>query len=562
MTAIERKHGYTEDIVWSNRESDEWTDEDWSRLSPFGPAFIAGRSRFESIRQRPGERSARYVTSSFHEMRSLTKSGKRLTRWKNIKTHSYRRTAQGLVVLTVFAPAKGLYFSHHCWGDDDGEPQMALDIEDMDSFHRTVGELPSISQRFPLAGEVLDLLDERGWVSAPWHVAQHFVDAQNFADVAKSMYGPSNYRRPLGRALQESHLSASALLAPFRGLVPIDWIIDAYRDLDGKRISAPLRDSSRVESFRVSLRHFPQADLRRFLKEIGQGDYEMLQTIRDMSQESPQTLRAGLKVRDLGRARSLGEAHQKLSRAARAARRDGFRTESEKVNLRRERGRATAIRLAREARERAEYERLIGRTLTDEEYEASAEDRQRRAEEMERARVAEQDRERTEREREWERQRERDREEIERRNAESRAWHDEIVPKLHGLSRHGLRIEVAKDAKALDRWSDEMDHCIDSYAGSLGTEVLCGVFRASDGKLMLNIAASKSEGLYQCLGKHNRPTGPNTWEAIVSIFDEVGVDTKGQCWGSPRDGVPRGWSRDNRPVEILEEAPRVLEAAH
>src|SRR5699024_404405 len=185
---------------------------------------------------------------------------------------------------------------------------------------------------------------------------------------------------------------------------------------------------------RLSLRAYSLAARRRFLRAIGERDEGALYAMRDISYEKPAATRAGMKGRDLGRARSLGEAHEKMSRVARAARRDGFRTETEKAVARKEKGRAVAQRMEREIRERGEYERLIGRTLTDAEWEASAEDRARRDYEMPAIREADRRRRMTaeqraaeqrarERERRAADERRRRQEEYERLRAEELAWH-------------------------------------------------------------------------------------------------------------------------------------------
>src|SRR5699024_7753819 len=228
------------------------------------------------------------------------------------------------------------------------------------------------------------------------------------------------------------------------------------------------------DAFRLTLRAFSLADRRRFLREIGERDEGALYAMRDISYENPRAIRGGRRGRGLGRARSLGESHEKMSRVTRAARRDGFRTETEKTVARKEKGRAVAQRMEREIRERGEYERLIGRTLTDAEWEASAEDRARRADEMAATREADRQRRRTEEQRAAEQRarereeraaeaRRRQQEEYERKRAEELAWRREVAPKLDGLSRDGMRFEIAEEPATLDRWSDEMDHCIDSY---------------------------------------------------------------------------------------------------
>lgn len=571
MAAIERKHGYTDDIVWSERRSEDWSDERWDRILPLAAAESGGLSEFESIRQRDGERAPRYVKSTFIEMRSKTKTGKRLTRWVNEFTTSYRRTADGLVVATNFVPKKGLHLSHHLWARDVPGAIGMSQIHDQEAFQRVVGEIPRPEDRFPLREQtgIVEYLERRGEFrfQAPWHVTKHFLDAENFAEVAKSMYGAKNYRRPLGRAVQEARFSTHAVLSQFRGLVPVDWIIDAYRSLDGAHALQHPRNSVTAESLRLSIRAFSEADRRRFLREIGRGEGD--DALRDMTYETPKSLREVIGGRDLGRARSLGEAHEKISRAMRHARRDGHRTDVEKKLDRRTRGREVAIRLATESRDRAQCELEFGRALSDAEWiERADEWRARKAAEREiehRAAMARRDAGAAEREL----RRAAERTEREKRifgeRAAAKAWRDEVVKKVHGLTRDGLTVRIAEDAKTLDGWADQMDHCIDTYASKVDIEVLGGIFRESDGKLMLNIAASQRRGVYQCLGKHNRPTGPATWPIIESIFRDAGAAPTGTVWGAPKDGVPDGRLRDRRPVEVVEvpaEAPPVLAAAH
>src|SRR5699024_3241925 len=208
MTVIERPHGYTDEIVWTDRKSEEWSDADWDMLEPCGPGAIAGESRFESIRRRRGESSPRISWDS-----EATKRGELSPRRRNKSTTSYRRTASGLVVAVRFEPAKRMHLSRHLWASEDGEFTVrpdrfhALGVESMETFMQVVGQVPSFEERFPMADQIgLDTMD--GNVTEPWFVTRHFLDAQNFAEVARSMYGARNYRKPLGRALDGAHPQA------------------------------------------------------------------------------------------------------------------------------------------------------------------------------------------------------------------------------------------------------------------------------------------------------------------------------------------------------------------
>src|SRR5699024_12861494 len=113
MTVIERPHGYTDEIVWTDRKSEEWSDADWDMLEPCGPGAIAGESRFESIRRRRGESSPRFVASLSQEVRSLSKTGKRVTRWRDVSTTPYRRAASGLVARVRCEPARPMHGRPH-----------------------------------------------------------------------------------------------------------------------------------------------------------------------------------------------------------------------------------------------------------------------------------------------------------------------------------------------------------------------------------------------------------------------------------------------------------------
>src|SRR5699024_12768161 len=134
------------------------------------------------------------VASLSPEVRSLSKTAKRVTRWRNVSTTSYRRTASGLVVAVRFEPAKRMHVSRHLWASEDGEFTVrpdgfhAVGVESMEPFMQVVGQVPSFEERLPMADQIgLDKM--KGNHTNPWFVERSFLDAQNFTDAPRSMYG-------------------------------------------------------------------------------------------------------------------------------------------------------------------------------------------------------------------------------------------------------------------------------------------------------------------------------------------------------------------------------------
>ncbi|MFD4242753.1 hypothetical protein ACFWP3_14300 [Streptomyces sp. NPDC058525] len=395
-----------------------------------------------------------------------------------------------------------------------------------------IGKLPDWNNRFPL------LKDDRQDRPASSYLP--YLDAHDHAQVAKNLFGVRAYRRPLAREVERLDTSTLGWFAMFRGLVPVDWLIDAMRTtktVGGRDLMRqPSLTSLQQRGIRSILRRTPQPVLRRILKEPV---HQARRTLADA---------ADCTVHRLAVTRDLDLLPETL--AARGQRRVRGSRDLEYLvrNLRaiqrwhNPRGQ-TAVRVVLEEihalREMEHYNREI-RLLPegtaqvadwdlwkDEAFRVQAlgliEDRRREL-------MAARDRERYERE---------ESRHLERiaRQAQRHQWALQTAALLDGREvAPGLNLVVARDAETLSRWGATLNNCIGGYAGELELDVFAAVCEA-DGHVRLNLQITQSHGVEQILGKNNRDAVRELGEAAQQVVD--GLDAMEISFHSDALGMDR-----------------------
>ncbi|MFF8917497.1 PcfJ domain-containing protein [Streptomyces sp. NPDC015032] len=493
------------------------------------------------------------VSHRVHRMRA---SGKVFRYWQTVRAFSLLRTKAGLVVLrkldnasrqirtqhlfaggehqleqllhvlgdqTLLEPIRphewdplgqdvrvveGPVFEDHGWSGI--QAQISLILQDLrGEALRLIGDLPVAEERFPLLKEVLPRrLGHSGLM--------HFLDAEDYKTVAENVFGKTRYRKPLAREIQRlvermlarpdwrsSHnMSVLNWFRLFRGLVPIDWIIESMRRTETNHYIA-LKPAECVQA-RALFRRVPQPILGRILAEpVAQSVRIIGDTVRDLGN-------ADVQLRDLDLLPELIKARgQRRIRGAQDLEtlvRSMPQVWVESRSLARSnQAISTVINEANALREMHSYNAQIGRLedsdlpvatwelWKDPAFREDAEEflvEHRRelmtAEQLEReARAERYCQERLSREK------------------KRAAWAADVAEKLDGMRIGEHRLVVARDADTLARWGSQLNNCIAGYADELGMDVFVAVVDDS-GRARLNIEINHKDGVVQFLGTNNR----------------------------------------------------------
>ncbi|MER6520033.1 hypothetical protein ABT246_24660 [Streptomyces sp. NPDC001553] len=483
------------------------------------------------------------AVSLYRRVHRMRASGKAFHYWTSEKLTSMARTKKDLVVLReidrrtgksttrhVFSEAlveswiHGLSWRLREWmhsnpqarrleGPAPEEVDNAVN-EAIAAIREHIGELPKWNDRFPLLKD--DRQDRQASAYLP------YLDAHDHAQVAKNLFGVRAYRRPLAREAERLDTSTLNWFAMFRGLVPVDWLIDAMRatqTASGHNLMPqPSLTSLQQRGIRSILRRTPQPVLRRILKEPV---HQARCTLADAADCTAHRLAV---TRDLD---LLPEII-----AARGQRR--VRSSRDLEHLVRDlpaiqrwhnpRGQ-TSVRVVLEEihalREMEAYNREIrlfpeGTAQVadwdlwkDEAFRVQAlgliEDRRREL-------MVARDRERHERE---------EARRLERivSQAQRHQWALQTAELLDGReAAPGLNLVVARDAETLSRWGAMLNNCIGGYARELELDVFAAVCDA-DGDVRLNLQITQSHGVEQILGKYNRDAVRELGEAAQQVVD-------------------------------------------
>ncbi|MDX3020037.1 hypothetical protein [Streptomyces acidiscabies] len=475
-----------------------------------------------------------------HRMRA---SGKAFHYWTSEKLTSMARTKKDLVVLReidrrtgksatlhVFSEAviacwiRELSVTLRWWMDDNPqarrlegpEPEEADDAVDqaIAAILGHIGELPSWNDRFPLLKD--------GQQGRPAAAYLPYLDAHDHAQVAKNLFGVRAYRRPLAREVECLDISTLVWFALFRGLVPVDWLIDAMRTTktagDRSLMYELSLTSLQRRGIRSILRRTPQPVLRRILKEPAR---QAWRTLADAADSTADRLAV---TRDLDLLPEIIAARgQRRVRGSRDL--EHLVRGLPRINRWHDPRSRTAQRVMQEEirafREMEQYNREIrllpGGTARvadwglwkDEAFRVQA---LGLIENHRRELMAARDRERHERE---------EARRLERiaKQGQRHRWAMQTAALLDGREvAPGLNLVVSRDAETLSRWGAMLNNCIGGYAGDLELDVFAAVCEA-DGRVRLNLQITQSHGVEQILGNYNRDAVRELGEAAQQVVD-------------------------------------------
>ncbi|MFI1408825.1 hypothetical protein ACH4Y0_02630 [Streptomyces sp. NPDC020707] len=497
---------------------------------------ISGISLRILARARPDGRTS-VAVSLYRRVHRMRASGKAFHYWTSEALTSMARTKKDLVVLREIDRRTGKSTTRHVFSEtvieswihrlswtlqswmrsnpqarrlEGPEPEGVGNAVDqaIAAIREHIGELPNWNDRFPLLKNDLQRRPASAYLP--------YLDAHDHAQVAKNLFGVRAYRRPLAREVERLDISTLSWFAMFRGLVPVDWLIDAMGTTSLVR-ELPLTSLQR-RGIRSILRRTPQPVLRRILKE------PVHQARRTLADAADCTAHRLAVTRDLDLLPEIiaarGQRRVRGSRDLEHLVRDLPVIE----RWHNPRGR-TAQRVVQEEihalREMEDYNREI-RLLPagaaqvadwdlwrDEAFRVQAlgliEDRRREL-------MAARDRERYEREEARRLQRI-------AKQAQRHQWALQTAALLDGReAAPGLSLVVARDAETLSRWGAMLNNCIGGYAGELELDVFAALCEA-DGRVRLNLQITQSHGVEQILGKNNRDALRELGEEAQQVVD-------------------------------------------
>lgn len=522
---------YTDRTVYTSDPVPEWDDEKWDQLAPFCPEY-AGSVHTEQIRQRHHESSPRYVVRETGIYRGVTPEGKRYDFAKTRSSRSYKRTKDGLVLSLEYDPISKRINSTHLFSEN--EPRMLRRIYNAEALREVIGQLPVFSERYPLAdgtGASARFLNTYAQQLSR-RTQSAFLDAQDYAQVVKGLYGKRNYRKPLVNLIQQAPAQLTDLLTVFRSLVPIDWIVEAYRTQighDGQRSHIEIFDDREHAILRKVLRELSLPVRKRLLNEIVSQEYTT-RLIKDTVYRfvgEPELFDKVMAQGDLSRVRSFHDLHQVFIARLAGIEDSGYLTPTQKLGRRRS-----------AAQQRARHRVVQGQMFMRHRQNGDADmswgqwmaDAQRREAEIERIRAEDYERQQAER---LQRLRERDAE-----KAADLDWVPEISPQIDGRrieTQHTstLTLQIAKDRAQLIQWSETMENCIRDYHSRIGEILLLGVTN-SEGDMIANAEIHRSQGIVQMLGRYNNTLRPELFHGIAAALQQFGIGVSERCWGRPR----------------------------
>ncbi|MEV7872715.1 PcfJ domain-containing protein [Streptomyces sp. NPDC088124] len=493
--------------------------------------------------------------SVWHRVHRMRGSGKVFKHWQTVQAFSLLRTKAGLVALRVLESTRRLNYTQHLFAGGEhplvqllqklGEQtllapmvhyqwhsqhvrvvegpsfgdlgpraiqaQMSVIVQNLrNEVLRVIGDLPVAGERFPLLKRFLPRgLGRLGQM--------YFLDAEDYKTVAENVFGKTRYRKPLAREIQRlaermlasrdwGQMSMLNWFRLFRGLVPIDWIIDSMRRTQTNHYV--VLNSAELVQARALFRRVPQTILGRILAQpLGQSIRITQATVRELGTVHTQWRDLDL-LPELIKAR--GQRHirgaQDLETLVRSI--PVTPVESRSV-ARSNRTINTLIDEGQALREMHYYNeqiaRLEGCDLPTATWELWKAPEFRQAAE---AFLVEYRRElMTAEQREREARDERNRQERLSRERERAVWAADVAEKLDGTRVGGFRLVAARDAATLARWGSQLNNCIAGYADMLGLDVFVAVIDDhgdSTGRVRLNIEINHEHGVVQFLGTYNR----------------------------------------------------------
>lgn len=409
----------------------------------------------------------------------------------------------------------------------------------VDSF---MGQMPSFEEHYPMIAQYQKEAASPSLLNQLRREKSSFRKAQNWAEVAKNAFGKTRYRRPLVGLIQASPETIEWFRL-FRGLVPIEWIIDAMRRYEKAKTAGETESFTGWRSYRhispspvyiregvrLVLRACPKEVLARILKE------EATTAQRTLLDAAKYMLAPnGVRMRDHALfAQLLAAKGQRSLRGSRDV--EGVLREMPYLEQSRDRHAATAQVLAEEIqtmRELNGYNRQMRQLGQPEMTREQWADPQTRAQ----ARIFLEEHRRElpdARERAYLEEQEARRRWIQR-EAERAAWAEAKTEALDGAVVKGHRVTVASTSKQLSLWGAELDNCIGGYSENIGLDLLIAV-HDPEGKLVLNIEINQRAGIRQFLAYKNRDAlryvSRNVAKALLALFAENEIVADAHCLG-------------------------------
>ena len=513
-------------------------------LAEHGATDINGVPSGISLRilaRREADGRTSVAASLYRRVHRMRASGKAFHYWTPEKLTSMARTKKDLVVLRDIDRRTGKSTTHHVFSEtmvqswiygmagdlqrwmnrnpqarhlEGPEPEGITDAVEtaIAAIREHIGELPSWNDRFPLL--------ETELVTAYAYLP--YLDAYDHAQVAKNLFGVRAYRRPLAREVERLDINTLTWFALFRGLVPVDWLIDAMSATraagDRSRVRELSLTSLQRRGIRSILRRTPQPVLRRILKEPVHQARRTLADAADCTAHRlaitreldllPEIIAARGQRRIRG-SRDLEHLIRDLPQIERwhdpRARRAERTMQEEIYSLREMEDYNRQLQLLPEGTAQAATWDLWKDEAFRQRALALIEDRRREL-------MAARQREALERE-------EARRLERIQQQAHRHQWAKETAALLDGQEvAPGLTLVVARDAETLSRWGAMLNNCIGGYARELGLDVFAAVCEA-DGRVRLNLQITDGHGVEQILGKNNRDVVRELKGAAQQVVD-------------------------------------------
>ncbi|MFD4949875.1 PcfJ domain-containing protein [Streptomyces sp. NPDC058409] len=508
-----------------------------------------------------------------HRVHRIRASGKVFRYWQTVRAFSLLRTKAGLVALRDLENASRKNRTQHLFaGGEDQlaqllhvlgdqnllEPMRPHEWDPLDQDVRVVegpvvedhgwsgiqsrmslilrdlqGEALRLIGGLPVAGERFPLLKEVSACRLGHSGLMHFLDAEDYKTVAENVFGKTRYRKPLAREIQRltehmlarpdwrsSHdMSVLNWFRLFRGLMPIDWIIESMRRTENNHYIS-LRPAELVQA-RALFRRVPQPVLGRILAQpVAQSVRIIGDTVRDLGHDHVQLRDLDLLpelIKARGQRRIRGA--QDLETLVRSM--PQVWVESRSL-ARSNRAIGTVINEGNALREMHSYNeqiaRLEDRDLPIATWELWKDPAFRQAADKF---LVEHRRElMTAEQREREARAERLRQERLAREKKRAEWAADVAEKLDGMCVGEHRLVVARDADTLARWGSQLNNCIAGYEHQLGLDVFVAVIDDqgdSAGRVRLNIEINHEDGVVQFLGTNNR-------DAVKELEKGSGLD--------------------------------------
>lgn len=514
----------------------------------------------------------RIVCRVSHECLSLTPSGKVSHFWQLVQRTTLSRIAPsagitaGLMIKRI--STSGSNRTQRVWADDDDhtasitlandlvaavppnmlESSVVADLAEI--INNTLGTPDAILDRFPLLDpshrDCVQLLAQpvqrchqnpRTATSVvldrlPAYATNPWIDAHDAATVARRLFGAKNYRTPLTALVGRIHPQDLALFSSFRGLVPIEAIIDAMRaHADAAQLAtnpyAAITGSQSAREHtarRALLRATPKTVLLRMLKapvvarEFAINDAAAFVAERNLD---PAALTALIAARGQRNIRTPSQWEQlvlaitqrrrpsakvRRSEAAKNAQNTRFNEHRRFCDINNERCHVDLEQISWTTWSTCSSEQK--QTWTDqlrEQRQARLTANQRAAQQQRQAhhlaRVAAQ--------------------------TQRAAWATQLTATLDGAIVGGHHATVASSPAQLAMWGQHMANCIGSYAHELELDVFVSLAPRPNSDAVLNLQLSQERGLVQILGKYNRMASavldPTALSAVVDDLRMAGV---------------------------------------